>query len=337
MATSSETSAAAGTAGAAHQPTASSEAGGDPASGRSPLDDVMIAMDVVDTLRHDAFVVERELNEDERRAKLIERLREIYRGQGIDVPDRILAEGVQALEDDRFVYKPPADSFATRLARLYVTRSTWGRYVFGALAAIAILWIGWFIIYEWPRQSRLTAERTELTETLPNRLKSLQEQIDAATSQSQFKSSVPATVRRGLAAAQTGDLEAARAARTELEERLAKLDAAYTVRIVSRKGELSGLWRTPKVNKSARNYYLVVEAIDKDGKVLQQTILNEETGKRETVSKWAVRVPREVLERVRADKADDGIISEAEVALKQRGMLEPDWRIPLAGGAITSW
>ena len=41
-----------------------------------PLDDVMLAMDVVDTLRHDQLIVERELNEEERRAKLIERLRE---------------------------------------------------------------------------------------------------------------------------------------------------------------------------------------------------------------------------------------------------------------------
>ena len=63
-------------------------ANGDAAASRTPLDNVMIAMDVVDTLRHDQLIVERELNEDVRKAKLIERLREIYRGQGIDVPDR---------------------------------------------------------------------------------------------------------------------------------------------------------------------------------------------------------------------------------------------------------
>ena len=60
------------------------------AASRTPLDHVMIAMDVVDTLRHDQLIVERELNGDERKAKLIERLREIYSAQGIDVPDKIV-------------------------------------------------------------------------------------------------------------------------------------------------------------------------------------------------------------------------------------------------------
>ena len=41
------------------------------ADGSAPLDDVMIAMDVVDTLRHDQRIVERELNEAERRAGLL--------------------------------------------------------------------------------------------------------------------------------------------------------------------------------------------------------------------------------------------------------------------------
>ena len=325
---------------AAPSATTPAVAGGDGTAPRAPLDDVMIAMDVVDTLRNDQFIVERELNEDERKAKLIERLRDIYRGQGIDVPDSILEEGVRALEEDRFVYKPPADTFAARAARVYVTRATWGRYAAGALAAIAVLWIGWSALYEWPRQAAISAQQTELSTTLPARFADLQKQIDAETAQSgqtALGPAVAATVRRGLAAARAGNLTEARAARAELEDQLTRLRAEYTIRIVSRKGELSGLWRLPKVNRATRNYYLVVEAIDKSGNIRKQSILNEETTKRETVSKWAVRVPREVLERVRADKADDGIINAARVAEKKRGFLEPDWTIPLAGGAITRW
>ena len=44
-------------------------------------------MDVVDTLRHADRLVERELEGDARRAALKQRLREIYAGQGIAVPD----------------------------------------------------------------------------------------------------------------------------------------------------------------------------------------------------------------------------------------------------------
>ncbi|MHA1559386.1 MAG: DUF6384 family protein, partial [Alphaproteobacteria bacterium] len=87
---------------------------------KAPLDDVMMAMDVVDTLRHGEKLVERELSGEERRQRLIERLRGVYESQGIAVTDRILAEGVDALEQERFVYKPKQGGFAFALARLYV-------------------------------------------------------------------------------------------------------------------------------------------------------------------------------------------------------------------------
>lgn len=327
-------------AGSAATAAAVDQTNGDVAASRTPLDNVMIAMDVVDTLRHDQLIVERELNDDDRKAKLIERLREIYRGQGIDVPDAILAEGVRALEEDRFVYEPPTESVATRLAKLYVTRGSWGQFVGGALAAIAALWIGWYALYEWPRQSAIAAQQTELSETIPARLGTLQTEIEAETVQSgqtALATGVASTVRRGLAAARAGNLKEARAARGDLETQLSRLRAEYAIRIVSRKGELSGLWRIPKVNRGTRNYYLVVEAVDGQGNIRPQSILNEETSKRETVSKWAMRVPREVLERVRADKADDGIINANQVGVKKRGFLEPDWQIPVSGGAITQW
>lgn len=303
---------------------------------RAPLDDVMIAMDIVDTLRNDAYVVERELNEGERKSKLIDRLREIYRSQGIEVPDRILEQGVDALEEDRFVYEPPKDSLATRLARLYVSRLSWGRYVLGAVAGVLVLFIGWYATFELPKQRAASARQIELTQTIPQRLKQLETEINAERT-GDLPIDVAAIMRQGLAAAQGGNIAEARSARTKLETHLKALRAVYEVRIVSRRGEVSGMWRVPKVNPQGRNYYLVVEAVTPDGKVLPQTIVNEETGKRETVEKWAIRVPPDVLERVRADKQADGIVDEPVVAVKVRGRLVPDWRIQRAGGEITQW
>ena len=86
----------------------------------------MLAMDVVDTLRHRQDLVTRELDESSREGQLIEKLREIYHQQGIEVPDHILKEGVEALNESRFVYTPPKASFGTALARLYVGRRRWG-------------------------------------------------------------------------------------------------------------------------------------------------------------------------------------------------------------------
>jgi hypothetical protein len=42
----------------------------DAAAGKPPLDDIMLAMDVVDTLRHQELLVERELQADDRRSTL---------------------------------------------------------------------------------------------------------------------------------------------------------------------------------------------------------------------------------------------------------------------------
>ena len=52
----------------------------------------MLAMDVVDTLRHRRALVERELKSADRDRALKKRLKEIYAEQGIDVPDEVLAD-----------------------------------------------------------------------------------------------------------------------------------------------------------------------------------------------------------------------------------------------------
>ncbi len=57
---------------------------------RGSLDDVMLAMDVVDTLRHNERLVERELSTEDREQALLKRLREIYTAQGIEVSYAVL-------------------------------------------------------------------------------------------------------------------------------------------------------------------------------------------------------------------------------------------------------
>ena len=76
-----------------------------------------MAMDVVDTLRHRERLIERELNEEVREEQLIARLRALYMSQGLDVPDSVIAQGVKALKDSRFVYTLPKPSFERSLGR----------------------------------------------------------------------------------------------------------------------------------------------------------------------------------------------------------------------------
>src|SRR5690606_6824973 len=112
-------------------------------------------------------LVARELDAESREKQLIERLRTIYHDQGIEVPDHILREGVAALQESRFVYEPPAPSFATTLARLYVSRKVWGRGVLAFLLIVVLGLGGYFLAYKPYVASQAEAARVELSEELP--------------------------------------------------------------------------------------------------------------------------------------------------------------------------
>ncbi len=127
-----------------------------------PLDEVMLAMDVVDTLRHREILVERELRSETRDRRLIERLRDIYASQGIDVSDTVLAEGVEALKEERFVYKPPGRNVATLLARAYVARGRWAKRVGVGALVLALIWGAAQFLVVGPGQRRLKQEVTQL-------------------------------------------------------------------------------------------------------------------------------------------------------------------------------
>ncbi len=89
-----------------------------PSAPAQKLDDLMLAMDVVDTLRHEDAMVEKELGQDMRDEALKKRLRQIYESQGLTVTDRILDEGIKALKESRFAYTPPEKSFAMNVPKL---------------------------------------------------------------------------------------------------------------------------------------------------------------------------------------------------------------------------
>src|SRR5262245_44507641 len=150
-----------------------------PEAAPASLDDVMLAMDVVDTLRHRERLVDRELHEDEREDQLIERLRALYKSQGIEVPDSVLAEGVKALKESRFVYTPPKPSFARRMATLWVNRATYGKWIGAALAALVVVIGAYHFAVVRPRQQAAEAARIELAETLPRQLAAAHQAVTA--------------------------------------------------------------------------------------------------------------------------------------------------------------
>ncbi|MBK7043924.1 MAG: hypothetical protein IPH50_09655 [Rhodanobacteraceae bacterium] len=48
-------------------------------------------------------------------------------------------------------------------------------------------------------------------------------------------------------------------------------------------------------------------------------------------------MPQSEYERVKADKIDNGLIDDAVVGEKRRGEIDVEYRVAVAGGAITEW
>ncbi len=472
------------------------------------LDKVMLAMDVVDTLRHQQALIDAELQDDRRREQFVARVQAIYRSQGIEVEEAVIHEGVRALEENRFVYVPPARTWSVRLAEIYVERGKWAKRTALVLLLVGAVWAAFAVPAHFARRSqveRFTAQidrivavaetRTRQAEDLSTELRRTHREGQSAVEQRLLAEAAGAQERareraaaiaaelmprpdaelypeqrsvwderintfssqleqiggdlgtaRGLLAAvvqlrqlstrlgvamqrldglelaereqaqidvlqrdaraamDAGDgkageralqqldariseilaarqrqadlraafaslataldgveVEAAAAAelaqlRTSVEQAIAaddwdrvgqqvgtlralvaQLDQSYELRIVSRPNDQSGVWRYRPEDRRQRNYYIVVEAIGKDGKSLALPVTNEENQKTRTVRRFAIRVPQSVYEQVKADKLDNGLIDDVVFGSKRRGARVPEYRFPVAGGHITEW
>ena len=294
-------------------------------SAQPPLDDIMLAMDVVDTLRRRERLVRQELDQAGREADLKERLRRIYGAQGIDVPDQVIDQGVAALKEDRFTYKPPQRGLGTRLARLYVSRRKWGKWVLGGFAVPILAWVASYFAFVAPHAD------------LPEDLSRLHAEVVGLADSDDARKTAGRLLNAGTAALSNEDTDAARDVLAALEDLRVTLQQEYTVRIVNRPGANSGVWRVPDLNTGARNYYIIVEAVDPAGKRLKVPIENEETGNTERVETWGLRVDQDTFHAVADDKQDDGIIERDRFGYKSRGYLVPKYEMRTTGGAITEW
>lgn len=300
------------------------------------LDDVMMAMDVVDTLRHRERLVERELNEDARDEQLISRLRSLYKSQGLDVPDSVIAQGVKALKESRFVYTPPKPGFERSLAYVWVKRFKIGQWAGISLAVLGLALGAYYAGAVRPERLRREAARIELTKTLPRNLEAAHQAILTEARVPEARQRADSLLAEGRSALSRGNAVAARAALANLDGLSNTLRQEYTLRIAGRPEDQTGFYReNPRFQ--GRAYFVVVNATDPNGNPVKVSVRNDETNRTEAVSRFAVRVPQETFEAVRQDKSKNGIVQNARLAEKARGYLEPSYSMPVLPGRITRW
>ena len=303
----------------------------------APLNDTLLVMDVVDTLRHSADLPIASDGRGFDEPATIERLRTAYREIGIEAPGSALTAGLAAMADGRFAYPRKRGGFARGLAQLYVSRGKWERPVFALLLALIVGLGGYQFGYRPYKDSVAEAARVELAESLPAQMDALYQAIFNETKVQAAADEAEQLRNRGKDAARQSNRAMAEDAIAELTALHDQLRLSYSLRVVDREGVKPGFWTFPPSNSEATNYYVVVEAVDADGNPLKLPITDEETGATKTVSQWGLRVPQSVYDAVIADKQDDGVIQHYVVGFKQEGFIDLDYLIPVLGGAVTQW
>jgi hypothetical protein len=301
------------------------------------LDDVMLAMDVVDTLRHEHNMLARDLNADDRRAALIERLRGIYDAQGIEVPDAILLDGVMALEEERFRFSPAAPGFGTRLAKLYINRKKWLPLAYALLVIIFGAWAVNYMVFTRPAHLETRRTASLLDEALPQRLEGFETRALGTNPDAAVKSRLKSLTEDIDTALRAKDISLAETRLKTLSDLTKTLEQSYELRVVNKEREPSGVFLTPKDGGDIRNYYLIVEPVDNAGEVIRVQIEDEEYKKSAWVSKFGVRVPANIFNAVAADKSDDLIIQNDILGRKDVGALDANFNFDRPGGYITDW
>lgn len=301
------------------------------------LDEVLVAMDVVDTLRHRDQIFLKEIDHEGREEDLVARLKEIYTAQGMEVPEDTIREGVRAMADKRFTHEPAKPGFLRRLAIIYVTRARWWKPA--AIAGALVLGTG--AVYQlgvaMPRAAAERALERDLTVTLPAELTEARDAVLAVAETGTGIARAEALYRQGQTALEEESREGAEAAVAALTALRREVASEYQVRVVNDPDDFTGIYREHDDLPGRQNYYLIVEAVSPTGEVLEVTVRDEETNEEVRVRRWGQRVSRTVFESVAADKQDDMIIQDAMIGEKEPGAFEPTYSVSTPGGAITEW
>jgi hypothetical protein len=298
-------------------------------------------MDMARAMRDERATVERELNVEETRELLRKKLLSSTEISG----DVLRPEEVDIAIDQYFAslhtYRDPPLNWAVFWAHVYVRR--WG--VLASLLVLTLVSIGlWRTV-----PSMTPAARNE------RQVVAAKTNVGALARSVQAEAVEPAAQERAAQLAREVEAATANNNANQLHNLEAKLlslrqqlNEEYEVHIVSDRGRKSAIDRYfGKLNASNLTkepaWYVIVEAHNSRGQLMTQSIRNSETGKLQSVTTWAERVPQEVYERLKADKKD-GVLNETLFSVKERGYLGEQMKLRGADGKplektgqLTSW
>lgn len=294
-------------------------------------------MDVASALQRERSVAERELNREETKKLLREKLMETARLTGDPVTEDEIDAAIEHYFDNLHEFEPPKTSGESLLAHLYVMRAAIAKWACG-IGVAAVVWWSLFSFGIMPgeaRDARIAAD--------------LQGQINKAAAAAMEVATVPDVKERIAQLTKQADAYREAGKLTEMQEIAEQIAAQemllrqdYTIEVVQ--SPKSGIDRYADGGDKLSGYYLIVQARNADGSLRRMQIRDAETGKIKTVQQWGELVPKEVYDQIAADKQTDGVVDQTAFARKSPGELKakvtmqgPEGGVLSRGRQITQW
>jgi hypothetical protein len=289
------------------------------------FEELLLTMDAVDQLRAKDTELAKYAQTDDQKAAIKSRLLAIYQSQGITVSDEILQQGIEAHFNNRFIYKP-LTGLPRSLALAWINRKKTG--LTAGLAACSILFL---VLACWafailPGQT-LQREKFELTQRLDSDRKRVTQNIEPLNT-------IQLNVKASIAA---GKINEAKSQIANLEKYIILLPKQINFRIVDKPGTKSGVvWKSRNV-PSAKDYYLIVEALDPENNPVQIPITDRITQKSVWTNMFGVNVPEAVFEHYRAEKIRTGLIHNPVIGQKPANQFNFQFNTTTNNAYINAW
>ena len=296
-------------------------------------------MDVATALRQGRELVDEQLNVDQLKERLRERMLAAAKVTGEDVTPEEVDAAIRQYYSSLHTFSEPAMSFPVALAHAWVRRREILAKGGAAVAAGALIW--WLFLSPNARLSASGRAHRQAARIAAE----IAKQAGVVRSIARDPKVEPELARLAAEAdalRNRDDPKGLAAVRDAVAGMETKLGEEYAVTVVSGANRKSVIARDYKNRPSG--YYLIVEARKADGQPLARRIHNDETDSDREVTTWGERVPEAVYERLKRDKLDDGILNETAYAVKRKGVLDEEVTMPgldtrpLARmGRITQW
>lgn len=299
-------------------------------------------MDVARAAREEQATVEQQFQQHELQSRIRERLVAAQAATGEPATPAEIDAAIERYFESQYVYRDPPLNGRTLCAHLYVRRRGLMFFI-GILVLISAgLWLVLSPRMPWAssqRNARAVAAAADHARTQLAALSALA--LDEAA-----RRAVTQLTTEFQAADASHDRDSIETIHPRIIRLRTILEEEYDLTIVSGTGHISlveRIWESP-TGQPATAYYVIVEAVDRGGKILSRSIRSSEGQPAQTVTQWGEQVSQAVFDRLVQDKAADGILNEIRFAEKRRGfqservILTDSKQQPIPRqGQITQW